>query len=558
METAAADFETTTTADDCRVWAWGIADIFNTGDYAYGTEIQGFLRYLYSHEVRTCWFHNLGFDGKFIIDFLLRHDYAHVDQKNPYPGTFTTLISNKGKFYQIRVNMGRHTVTFKDSLKVFPLSIKRLAEAFKMDVTKGEIDYDAPRPVGHVLTDEEQDYLKRDVLIAANALRMNYDEGMDKLTIGANAFSFYKDMFGKKHFGKLFPTLTPEEDAFIRDSYRGGFTYAAPEFAGKEVSGISVDYTSMYPSMMLSEPYPVGKPIRFEGRYTPDEEHPLFIQRFTCMFHVKPKGIPMLQLRGHGFYGEHEYVRETLQPVTLTLTSIDIEIMNRMYDVEVVGYDGGYKFAQARGLFDAYINHWAEVKNHAKGGRRQLAKLMLNNLYGKFATNPDVTQKRPELQSDDTVHYVMGEHEEREGVYIPVGTFCTAYARRTLLYAILANRDRFAYCDTDSMHLVGDADPVGIPIAENRLCTWKVEGHFSRARHLRAKCYIWDLNGEVSVTCAGMPENVKALCTFDNFHFGFSNVSRETGDIIPGAGKLVPKDVPGGVVLVPRPYVLHE
>lgn len=146
--------------------------------------------------------------------------------------------------------------------------------------------------------------------------------------------------------------------------------------------------------------------------------------------------------------------------------------------------------------------------------------------------------------------------ETRDALYIPVAAFCTAYARRALLRAAGANRSRFVYCDTDSLHLTGTEEPQGIELHDTRLGAWKVEGEFSRARHLRAKTYIWDLNGKTSVTCAGMPSNIKAACTFDNFRIGFSNMDGN-GKIIPGLGKLYPLMVKGGRTLIDRPIVLR-
>ena len=232
-----------------------------------------------------------------------------------------------------------------------------------------------------------------------------------------------------------------------------------------------------------------------------------------------------------------------------------------MYDIDVLMYAGGYKFAARKGLFDEYIDYWGHVKETSTGGLRQLAKLMLNNLYGKFATNPDVTGKVPVYDAEDGfVRYVLGEEEMRDPVYIPVGVFCTAYARRELLFAILDNRERFVYCDTDSLHLLGTEQPANIPIHDKELCHWKVEGTFTRAKHLRAKAYVWDLNGKFSVTCAGMPDDVKALVNWGNFEYGFSNafIGKDGNTkICPLFAKLMPKTVPGGVVLLDSVYQLH-
>ena len=82
-----------------------------------------------------------------------------------------------------------------------------------------------------------------------------------------------------------------------------------------------------------------------------------------------------------------------------------------------------------------------------------------------------------------------------------------------------------------------------------------------RAKHLRAKCYVLEhSDGSLTVKCAGMPDNVKKLVTFDTFEFGFTNAvpDGEGGWTVPsGQGKLLPKAVPGGVVLVDSIYCLH-
>lgn len=582
MRMAEADFETTTDVSDCRVWAWAVSYVGESTPAQYGNDIDSFLLYIADHGKCLYWFHNLGFDGKFITDRLLKIGYDWVPE-NPAAGEFTTLMSGKGKFYQMRITFySGLTIEIRDSLKVFPMSVRKVAQAFKLPEGKGELDYTAHREKGHELTDIERDYIRRDVEIVAKALDIFSRQGLDKMTIGSNAFGFFKKQMGKKRYEHFFPKITLQEDKEIRASYRGGFTYVEPRFADVDVyGGISVDYNSMYPSMLISNRYPVGAPRLFAGRYAPPGERAtrapvsvepdaadrpawndaveLYIQRLTCAFRLKPDGVPMIQLRNSGFYGDHEYVRETVEPVTISLTCVDMQLLFENYDVDVYDWLGGYAFRTEDGsvLFGDYVDYWGSIKRASKGAMRTLAKLMLNNIYGKFATNPDVTGKRPVLGEDGVVRWELGDPETRDPVYIPVGTFCTAYARRTLIHAIHENRDRFIYCDTDSMHLAGLEDPKGIKLHDTDLCAWKVEGSFTHARHIRAKCYIWDLNGELGVTCAGMPDNIKKICTFDNFHIGLTNLDPVTGKIIEGTGKLAPVAVPGGVVLEPRVYRLR-
>lgn len=571
MRVAEADFETTTDATDCRVWAWAVCFCDDLDNVYIGTDIDTFLLFAAKHRA-DYYFHNLGFDGKFLVDRLFHLGYKWTSDR-PGAGEFSTLVSSKGKFYQLEVGFYSGVrIKIRDSLKLFPMSVKKIAKAYDLPEGKGELDYSAKREVGHQITDEEADYIRRDVQIVAQALVNNLEQGLDKMTIGSNAFGFFKKQMGKRLYQKLFPVLPEEVDAAIRCSYRGGFTYVEPKWAGVDVwGGVSVDYNSMYPSMLISKPYPVGEPVMFYGRYEDDPAHPLYVQTLVCSFKLRDRGIPMIQLRNSGFYGQHEYVRETVEPTTLTLTSPDLELFFGNYEVDVLEWLGGFKFACMPGkeLFGPYVDYWGSIKQKSVGPMRQLAKLMLNNIYGKFATNPDVTQKVPRMGADGVVKWELGEPETRDAVYIPVGSFCTAWARHTLITAIHKNRDRFVYCDTDSMHLAGTEDPSGIRLHDTDFCAWKVEGSFTHARHLRAKCYIWDLNGHLGVTCAGMPDNVKRMCNFDNFRFGLTNINPVTGNpcpgaacvfgvVCPGLGKLLPKAVPGGVVLVPSQYELKE
>lgn len=108
--------------------------------------------------------------------------------------------------------------------------------------------------------------------------------------------------------------MTAQEDMEIRESYRGGFTYVEPEYAGVDIyGGISVDYNSMYPSMLISKYYPIGEPRMFYGAYASpgirekahrpeklseypawDEKTELYVQRLKCSFRIKPDGVPMI------------------------------------------------------------------------------------------------------------------------------------------------------------------------------------------------------------------------------------------------------------------------
>lgn len=207
-----ADFETTTDESDCRVWAWGVCEIDNFDNFKYGTTIESFIRFMEESNNSTFYFHNLRFDGEFLLHYLLTHSYKWVkDIKEEETKTFSTLISDKGQFYSIRIifeKKGRKKkfVRIFDSLKILPFSVEDIAKGFNLPISKLEIDYDEKREVGHILTDVEKAYLKNDVEIVARALSVLFNQDLDKMTQGSNALHDYKMTVGKKEFERWFPS----------------------------------------------------------------------------------------------------------------------------------------------------------------------------------------------------------------------------------------------------------------------------------------------------------------------------------------------------------------
>ena len=68
MRKFACDFETTTRLDDCRVWAYAICEIGNAENFIYGNDLDAFMKWCANpKENYLCLFHNLKFDGEFIM-----------------------------------------------------------------------------------------------------------------------------------------------------------------------------------------------------------------------------------------------------------------------------------------------------------------------------------------------------------------------------------------------------------------------------------------------------------------------------------------------------------
>lgn len=560
-----ADFETITDPEDCRVWAWGLATLENPNyeDVEIGNTLDSFIDRISEHNA-TCYFHNLKFDGHFILYWLLTngYDFVHTEFVKR-PCTFKVVINDMGRFYSITVKWENGNVCeFRDSLNKLPMTVKRIAESFGHEYSKGDLDYDAFRKIGHILTESEEDYLRRDVTIVAKALRQIYDQGMKRLTVAADSLAEYKEIVGVEWFRRMFPIFGEKMDAEIRRAYRGGWTYLNPKFKGYHLKcGLVLDVNSLYPYVMMERILPYGEPRFFEGEFKPTKDRPLGIFSITFTAKLKKDHLPCIQIKGHSIFAGTEYLSEINDPVTLMMTNVDWELYQEHYDIEILEYGGGWAFNAMRGLFDEYINKWSKIKAESKGGLRELAKLHLNGLYGKFASNPNITGKYPKLIKG-IVKLITGQPETKAPVYTALGVFVTSWARDLTIRAAQKSFPVFAYADTDSLHLITEEIPEGIEVHPSKLGAWKLEYMFSESYYMRAKGYMEretscsvDLenlgkkheysDGDITTHIAGLPEVVTNTMGFDDFVDGKVFM-----------GKLKPRVVPGGVVLENIPFTL--
>ena len=566
MNTFIADFETTTYEDDCRVWAFALCDVENVDNKIFGNNIDDFMKFCSNKKANyKILFHRLEFDGQFIISWLFKNGFVHTqEQSERKSGTFNTLISDKGIYYQIEVIFERkgktiNKVTFQNSYNLIPLSVKKIAKAFKMDINKLEIDYKEERAIDHELTEEEKAYISNDVEIVARAVKYFYDQGLNKMTIGACALADYKKMMTENKFKMFFPT--PNYDSDVRQSYRGGYTYLEPKFANKVIgNGVVLDINSTHPYTMYACELPYGTPLPFKGQYKHDELYPLYIQAIRCQFELKKGYIPTVQIRYGTDFNASEYLSSSNNlDVVLYLTNVDLEIFLEHYDVYNIEYFGGWKFKSTTGLFHDYIDKWygekVQAKEQENWGMYEISKSMLVSLYGKFGTLPQVKSKIPYIEKDGVVNYKDDYPKKIDGIYIAMASFITSYSRQRIIHAIQRVKNdynsgkskiQFVYADTDSLMLISDdcSIPEWLDIDDTDLGKFKIEGYVRKAKYLRQKCYIQEVRKpeeeeyKMKITVAGMPEECKKDVTFNNFKFGASF-----------KGNLKPERVPGGLVL---------
>ena len=580
-----ADFETTTDVNDCRVWAWAICEIGNVDNFVYGNDIKTFLQYLYDQKRSKVWFHNLKFDGEFLVQALYKLGYQHVDDiEHATDKSFTTLISTMGAWYTIdiffEVSKDKKILrraTVHDSLKIFNFSVDAIAKDFALPINKLTLDYTAKREIGHELTQHEIDYIRNDVEIMARALHIMFSQGHTKITIGSDALAYYKKI--TKNFRRLFPELPKEVDKEIRQSYKGGFTYLSPKYQNELVNGgITIDINSAYPAVLHNYLLPYDYPIYFEGEYKYDREYPLYVIQFTCSFELKEDKIPSIQLKHSPFFKANEYLTSSDgRNIALCLTSPDYELFREQYNVYNLEFIGGYKFRGAVGMFTDYVDYWIneKIKNKKTSNKAQtlISKLFLNSLYGKFSLNVNSGTKIP-IMLDGKLHYKYIEPDDsRKPVYLPIGTFTTAYQRKYIIETSQkirdwskANRgyDAYIYSDTDSCHLKlspSDLDELAkfIKVDDYELGAWAFECRWKRGKFLRQKCYLEEtMDDEIVCTVAGLPKQYAPLLTFDNFRIGMTTeeLDKKKMQELGIKPKLAYKHVEGGVVLQPTEFTI--
>lgn len=608
----ACDFETTVWGDvierqkgvkqdHTEVWSAASVKLYDdTETVIVDHSIRDFLaRFLNSVSNDILYFHNLSFDGSFIVDFLLREGYKFTNERDKdMPNkTFRASISQMGAWYFIKIKKGHKLLEIRNSLKLIPSSLKRIAQSFKTKHQKLDMVYEGDRHAYCEITEEELKYIENDVLVLKEALEKMFDEGHDKLTIGSCCLAEFKEAFTTKEYKSYFPDLRdyPCNSGcsnvweYVHKSYHGGWCYVNPVYAHQIIEeGTVYDVNSLYPSMMHSmsgNRYPVGKPTMFSSEppedITRDEKYYYFI-RFRCRFSLKPRCLPWIHIRKSNLYKSNEnlttsdvrkkgkysryylddegYIQDT--KVELTLTCKDWDLFKEtyyIYDLEIL--DGCY-FRTVIGIFDEYINYYKELKMKSKGFQREMAKLFLNNLYGKMAMSDDSSYKEPYLDPDtDVVKFITHNENKKQVGYIPIGSAITSYAMNFTIRAAMENYDRFCYADTDSIHLKGYEAAEGVTVHPTEFCCWDNELKFNVGYYERQKVYAENAIEEggtpckptLLLKCAGMSQSAKDQFISLGLPINELSVGLELED-----SNLKATRVKGGIVLRKSPFKLRK
>lgn len=598
----ACDFETTTGAiskDQTRVWSFCYDEVGEYKPQIYGS-IDDFFDFCGDPEKgvrKRLYFHNLKFDGEFILYEALKNRGLKT-ALDPATGSMLKshklinneivyAISDVGQWYFIAFVYNNCKIEIRDSLKLLPMTLESVGKYLCQRYKKSSMNYDEKASLQDCSA-EDIDYIKNDVLVLSEALdfilglhgnKSPFDK-IQSLTIGGACWQKFKSMnYGEtKNIAIHLDTaeLPPESgsdnmDEYIRHGYRGGYCYVHVPVREKilDQPGYVMDVNSLYPYVLCTEysgfVYPYGKGHYYKGNvpdnYITDNNY-YFYARILASFEVKSGFVPTLQKKGSYLFAGNEYLQCSrhfdtkrkvyagkLEKIEMTLSKDDFILFFNHYNVieyEPLDY---IAFMTAPGLCDAYIKDFEKIKTEATNSgnkaERQLAKLFSNNLYGQFAKSNNSSFKLAAIsdENDATEFHLMEEHNKKV-INIAIGAAVTAHARFYQLTTIQNNMERFCYSDTDSLHCIGDpADFIG-NVHPTNYGAYKLEGSWKRAKFLRQKTYIEeDDAGYLSICCAGMTERQKE----------YFRQQHRLEDFRPGltihGGKLIPKHVPGGVIL---------
>lgn len=660
------DFETTVYKgqQNTEVWASASVELF-TEDVKIFHSIDEQFNYFKSLKCNiVVYYHNLKFDGAFWLSYLLidlkykqayeklsekELDIKWLPEKYMPNNSFKYSISDKGMWYSIVIKTGGHFIEIRDSLKLLPFSVKRIGKSFGTKHKKLDMEYTGFRYAGCDITDKEKEYIANDVLVVKEALEIMFKEGHNRLTIGSCCLEEYKNICehstkNQLTYDEMFPdvynmVIKAEEHRYktagewLRKSYRGGWCYLVK---GKEnkifENGTTADVNSLYPSMMSSESgnrYPVGLPNFWVGNCIPDialQDDKYYFVRVKTRFYIKKNMLPFIQIKSSFLYKGTEcletsdvYDSKTGEYYThykdkdgnvcdtrveMVLTMTDYNLLKEHYElVDFEILDGCWFYSQI-GIFDEYIDKYKKIKLESKDALRELAKLFLNNLYGKMASSVDSSFKLAYVKDDKSIGFLPVSESAKKPGYIPVGSAITSYARNFTIRSAQKNyhgvdKRGFIYADTDSIHCDLKPEEIkGITVHDKDFCCWKLESCWDKAVFTRQKTYIEHVVAENcipidepynNIKCAGMPQKCKDLFevsmrgdaningyedkttgtkkewTKEEKEFLFSvessnPIKRTFNDFKIGLkvpGKLLPKRIRGGILLVETTYEMR-
>ena len=528
--------------------------------------------------ILICYVHNLGFEFQFMRKYLEWVDVFSVEERKP----IKALCS--------------YGIEFRDSYILSGFSLSRLANNLtkhKIKKLEGDLDYSLIRHSKTELTPLELQYCINDVVIILyyinEQIEMYGDITKIPLTNTGRVRRYVRNQcyytntnHRKSSKGKfnryraIMNDLQLDENIYnmCKRAFMGGFTHANANYTGQIIENVtSIDFSSSYPAVMISEKFPMSKAIKTE--FTDEKDFDYYRKRYALLFDVRFKGITS-KIQQENYISESKCYH-LVNPIinngrvfsaddlATTITDVDFNIIENAYTWESMQVKNVYRFYRGylpKDIIKAIIKLY-EDKTILKGVEGKeveyvLSKGMLNSIYGMSVTDivrDDILYMDDwQVEPADAKEQIKKYNESYSRfLYYPWGIWVTAYARRNLWYGIISMGDDYIYSDTDSIkfknyekhkafikqyddlidkklklmceHYNLDykrLQPKRKDGKVDRIGFWDLDGHYKRFKTLGAKRYLVEYeNGDMEMTVAGLSKSnglnyMMKQCNYDN------------------------------------------
>ena len=493
--------------------------------------------------------HNLSYEFQFICKWFNWIDIFADSERKPIKATTDT-----------------HFI-FKCSYRLSGYSLEVLANNLKSHNIKkmvGDLDYNLIRNSKTPISKEELKYCENDVLIVTSYIDEQINEfgNIEKIPLtqtGKVRRYVRKQCFQNKEYQYFIKELTIEKPEYmlLKNAFMGGFTHCNAMYTNKICQNVtSYDFTSSYPTVLISEKYPMSKGK--EVYITTETELLNLIKNYCVLVDLQFTNIKTSFMYEQIIsYSKCRNVKNPLinngrivQADTLTITCTDVDFLNirdfYKWDNMKIGLCYIYEKSYLPKEFIKTILHLYKSKTELKGvdGKEVEylhSKELLNSLYGMCVTSI----------VHDTVNFNGSEWTTENGnldeelknyntdknrfLFYHWGVWCTAYARNNLYTGIKECKDDYIYSDTDSIKIF-NADkhknyfekynewivqklekclkyhnipldyisPKTIKGDIKTLGIWDFDGFYTDFKTLGAKRYIYRKDDKISITVCGL------------------------------------------------------
>lgn len=365
-------------------------------------------------------------------------------------------------------------------------------------------------------------------------------------------------------FDQLFPQISDEQYKFFNDGYRSGLTWLNPIYKNKKINNVvSYDCNKLFSYNMYIHSFPCDAPKQVETlknynisfKYNRElgqlklvnPDNKLFITkvRVTCM--LRSGWVPCFDSRDLGQPGGGlDRLNTALFSFDLVLTNNDMELLFDAYYFPFINNDirntfriigPTYVFNSCKPFTSFVRDAFLETLNHERGtADYEVSKLVLECAYGSFGTKP-VYSNESVVVDGNTLKQEPSSNYSFKIPYLPVAMFVTSYARSMIVRLAHLNFDNLVYIDTDSLHLINNAVPVGLEVDNIKLGAFKIESVEAEAKYLGPKSYIYRdaKTGSIVTKIAGLSKiNETDFVSVDQYKPGMHSVGWKTCHTLKG------------------------